>query len=255
MDVYQTLNSTRRVNDFSKNLRHALPEAGDGARANGKFSELGREYRRSGKNKKATESGGVIPQIGENSAKIGGIVPNNVPNNVPKLGADLSGNKNTVTSTNLENMQVTGERMAIKGDVNGEKFVDVTEDIFNINSGESIARTIQKTISDRFNNLINVGGQKIQINKTTNDEFRRSENATKLLKKDPQKYDDKLKTIANADEILAAAKNWIGEEIGHLRKDDIVEFARADITYRVGNNGYVADVIVGTRKKRSCGAL
>ena len=130
-------------------------------------------------------------------------------------------------------------------------FVDVTEDIFDENNGESIARTIQRVIHDKFNNLIDVHGQKIQINKTTNDEFRRSESAISLLKNSTQTYNDKLKTIANADEILSAAKNWIGEEIQHTRSDDIVEFARGNITYRVGENGYVADIIVGTRKNGS----
>ena len=136
-------------------------------------------------------------------------------------------------------------------DVDGNIFVDVTEDIFDATNGESVARTIQRVISERFNNLIDANGQKIRINKTTNDEFRRSESATALLKISPQAYNDKLKTIANADEILSAAKNWIGERIKHERNDDIVEFARGNIMYRVGRNGYVADVIVGTKKNGS----
>ena len=47
------------------------------------------------------------------------------------------------------------------------------------------------------------------------------------------------------------ANNWVGEELKHTRKDDIVEFARGNIRYRVGDNGYIADVIVGTRKSGS----
>ncbi len=35
---------------------------------------------------------------------------------------------------------------------------------------------------------------------------------------------------------------------GHTRKDDIVEFARGNVAYRVEKNGYVADVLVGIRK-------
>ena len=126
--------------------------------------------------------------------------------------------------------------------------MDVTEDILDTNDGESVARTIQKVIAERFHNLIDVHGQKIQINKTTNDEFRRSNSAKGVLAGSDQAYTDKLRTIANADEILTAARNWIGEAIKHQRKDDIVEFARANVMYRVGENGYVADVLVGTRK-------
>ncbi len=142
-------------------------------------------------------------------------------------------------------------KYSLSKDANGNVFVDVTEDIFDGNNGESVARTIQRVIHERFNNLVDVHGQKIQVNKTTNDEFRKSESARALLENDAQTYNDKLKTIANADEILSAAKNWIGEEIKHIRKDDIVEFARGNVTYRVGENGYVADVIVGTRKNGS----
>ena len=141
-----------------------------------------------------------------------------------------------------------GAKYALSKDVDGNVFVDVTEDILDTNNGESIARTIQKVIAERFHNLIDVHGQKIQINKTTNDEFRRSNSSSGVLAGSTQAYTDKLRTIANADEILHAARNWIGEAIKHQRKDDIVEFARANVMYRVGENGYIADVLVGTRK-------
>ncbi len=133
-------------------------------------------------------------------------------------------------------------------DTEGNTFVDVTEDIFDINDGESVAQVIRKVISKKYNNLINVNGQNIQINKTTNDEFRRSNSAVHFIMDSSQAYTDKLKTIANADEILYAARNWIGEKLKHERKDDIVEFARANVMYRVGENGYVADVLVGIRE-------
>lgn len=139
----------------------------------------------------------------------------------------------------------------ISEDADGKPFVDVTEDILDVNNGESVARTLQKVIADKFNNLIDVNGQKIQINKTTNDEFRRSTSANALKKLSPQMYDDKLRTIANADEILKVANNWIGEKIKHDRTDDIVEFGRGNVQYRVNGKGYNADVIVGIRKNGS----
>ena len=139
-------------------------------------------------------------------------------------------------------------RYSLKKDEDGNLFVDVEEDIFAEKSGESVARIIQRVISERFDNLIKVNGQQIQINKTTNDEFRRSNSANALMENPSQAYDDKLRTIVNADEILSAARNWIGEKNKHIRKDDIIEFARGNVSYRVGENGYVADVIVGIRK-------
>ncbi len=135
----------------------------------------------------------------------------------------------------------------IKTDADGNKFVDVNPELFDARDGESHAKTIARIIKDRFNNLISVNGQQIQINKTTNREWLRSESATYLAEKQPALYLDKLKTIPFAHEILKAANNWIGEKPNHKRKDDIVEFARGEVLYRVGANGYIADVLVGIR--------
>ena len=139
----------------------------------------------------------------------------------------------------------------IKTDIDGNKFVEVDETLFDTKSGESHAKTIARIIKERFNNLVNVNGQQIQINQITNGEWRLSGSARKLLKNDTVAYDDKLKTIPNADEILKVAKNWVGEEKHHSKNIDIVEFARGNVFYRVGNNGYVADVIVGIRRNNS----
>ncbi|MBE6767348.1 MAG: hypothetical protein E7549_00375 [Ruminococcaceae bacterium] len=141
-----------------------------------------------------------------------------------------------------------GERYSIEMDVDGNAFVDVTEDILDPNNGKSVAQTIQQVLSDRFGNVIVANGQKIQVNQTTNREFRNSEAARRIAKQSAQMYDDKLRTIANVDEIVAAARNWVSEQIKHARKDDIVEFSRGQVYYRVGGNGYAADVIIGIRK-------
>ena len=142
-------------------------------------------------------------------------------------------------------------RYSVRRDTDGNKFVDVDPDLFDARDGESHASTIARIIKDRFDNLISVNGQQIQINKTTNDEWRRSNGADALRKRNSQGYLDKLQTIPHADEIIIAAKNWIAEERHHPRKDNIVEFARGNVYYRVGDNGYVADVIVGIKKNGS----
>lgn len=138
-------------------------------------------------------------------------------------------------------------KFSVKTDVNGETFVDVEENIFENADGRSVASVIAQTISERFNNLINANGQNIQINAITNSEWRMSQSARDLLEANPDAYGDKMKSIANADEILREAKEWIGEKRTHDRTDNIVEFARGSISYRVGENGYSADVIVGIR--------
>ncbi len=163
----------------------------------------------------------------------------------------VSQNTQSVNNNSMQKEKKDNNKYSIKRDIDGNKFVDVDSELFDTRDGESHAKTIARIIKDRFNNLIFVNGQQIQINKTTNDEWRRSNGADALRNRDSQGYFDKLKTIPHADEILKAAKNWIGEELHHPRKDDISEFARGNVYYRVGNNGYVADVIVAIRKNGS----
>ena len=139
----------------------------------------------------------------------------------------------------------SGGKYSIEEDSDGNKYVEVYEDIFANSDGETIAKTIAMVIKDKFNNLIEVHGQKFKINKTTNDEWRRSEDATSLMEKSPSVYLGKLRSVANADEVLEAANNWIGDALKHERKDKIVEFARGNINFKVGDNGYSSDILVG----------
>ena len=157
-----------------------------------------------------------------------------------KNNAEMQSNAKENTDT-----ESSGGKYSIEEDSDGDKYVEVYEDIFANSDGETIAKTIAMVIKDKFNNLIEVHGQKFKINKTTNDEWRRSEDATSLMEKSPSVYFDKLRTIANADELLKAANNWIGEAIKHERKDKIVEFARGNINFKVGDNGYSSDILVG----------
>ncbi|MBQ2799347.1 MAG: hypothetical protein IJF09_08170 [Ruminiclostridium sp.] len=151
----------------------------------------------------------------------------------------------SIAQKNTDTESSGGAKYSIEEDADGNRYVEVNEDIFANSDGETIAKTIARVIKDKFNNLIDIHGQKFKINKTTNDEWRRSERATILMKKSPSVYFDKLRTIANADELLEAANNWIGEDLKHERKDKIVEFARGNINFKVEDNGYSADVIVG----------
>ena len=60
-----------------------------------------------------------------------------------------------------------------------------------------------------------------------------------------------MRATDNADEILKASRNYVGEALLHPRKDDIIEFARGTVLLRVGKNDYSADIIVGTKKNNS----
>lgn len=155
-------------------------------------------------------------------------------------------NGNVVPLSERFNSKEKDIRYQLREDVNGNTFVDVDTSIYDETDGASVAQVIAAIIQNRFHNLIEANGQKIRINATTNAEWRRSNDATKLMRKVPSVYDDKMKVIGNADEILVAAQNWIGEQKYHNSKNKIVEFARGNVLYRVGKNGYAADVLVGT---------
>ena len=137
-------------------------------------------------------------------------------------------------------------KMQIKKDINGNIFVDVTEDI--LANGDKLSVVLAKIIHEKFHNLVAVNKQKIRINSDTNQEWRRSPDSQRLLrKKELEKYDNKQRAFVNADELLSSAKNWVGEKPTHKRKDNIKEFARGVVRFRTPDGkGYEADILVGT---------
>lgn len=139
--------------------------------------------------------------------------------------------------------QSGGERYSIKTSADGEKYVEVAPNEIDLNNGRSIASNIAEIIKNKFNNLIHINGQTFRINSSTNREWRKSNSARKLENSNPVAYTDKIKSIANADEIIKVAKDWIAEE----RRPDskYAEYARGYVLFKVGTNGYAADVIVG----------
>ena len=148
--------------------------------------------------------------------------------------------------------EVTAEvpvKYELKKDSSGNTYVDVDESLVkDTDSPKQIALTLSEVVRNKFNDFVDVKGQKIGINQKTANEWVKSRDASSLLRLDKSKFIDKANAFGNADELLQAAKNYIGEEIKHARKDSFVEFARGVVDFKVGNNGYSADIIVGTTK-------
>lgn len=138
---------------------------------------------------------------------------------------------------------------SIKKSTDGHKFVQVeNKTISDTDSAKDIATTLSNIIKNKFNDFVNVSGQKIGVNSRTAREWQRSKDAQYLLANEKQKYTDKINAFNNADELLKAARNYIGEEIKHQRSDNFVEFARGIVDFKVDDRGYSADIIVGTTK-------
>lgn len=139
----------------------------------------------------------------------------------------------------------SGARFSIKDDVDGNKFVDIQKTVPEGLSPKELIATLNQVIKDRFSTRITANKQTISINSRTSREWVNSKSAKTLRYVNLPAFEDKMNVIENADEILKAARDWIGEKSVH---NNYSEFARGYIEYRVGENGYVADVIVGTKK-------
>lgn len=70
------------------------------------------------------------------------------------------------------------------------------------------------------------------------------------MESDPQTYADKYRALNNSDEIILASREYINEGLKHARKDDIIDFARAKVHMRVGENDYIADILVAGTEDR-----
>ena len=153
------------------------------------------------------------------------------------------------TKTATENGD--GVKYEISVDADGNKFVIVDNNAINTSDGKSIASNIARLLKEKFDNLLLVNGQYIRVNSKTNKEFRNSDWARSLKNINEEWYNDKLKSLSNADELLTTANNWINENIKHERNDNIVSFGRGNVQYKVGNNEYVADILVGIKNDGS----
>ena len=139
------------------------------------------------------------------------------------------------------------ERYAIKTSTDGNIFVDVDNSPFTQKSSpQEIAAMLAEIVRTKFNDFIQVKGQKIGINQKTAREWVRSKSAVALMNNNRVAFAHKANAFENADELLIAARDYVGEARKHGRKDNFAEFARGIVNFKVGNIGYEADIIVGT---------
>ncbi len=161
--------------------------------------------------------------------------------------------KKAVTRTNEENMHVTVEensRLAIKKDADGNLFVEVDapSGVSATDTPKDIVDTLAEIVRTKFADFVKVNGQTIGINQRTTREWVKSRSAATLRRFSNQAFLDKSNAFGNADELLKAARDYIGEATKHDRSDNFVEFARGVVAFQVDGRGYEADIIVGTTK-------
>ncbi len=154
----------------------------------------------------------------------------------------LSAQKNTVQQKSSTGGNV---RFSIKRDADGSRYVQVDEDILEGVPQKDWTKTIKTVMSRRFSNGIPISGRLIKVNKISKNEFTNSKNTQYYRKNKPDVYQDKLTAAGSLDEIVLASTDYINEDLMHSRKDNFKQFARGNVTIRVGRNKYDAKVIVG----------
>ena len=166
-----------------------------------------------------------------------------------KLLAAMDAAAENVKKSNGLSGASSGEtRYVIKKDAQGNEFVDAPIWALDVKSQKDVGAALSELVRTKFNSWIDVYGQKIGINQKTANEWTFSKDAQNLYGKNKPAYADKVNAFGVADELLQASRDYVGEEIKHTRKDSFREFARGTVNFRVGANGYSADVVVGTTK-------
>ena len=167
-----------------------------------------------------------------------------------EIAEAVEGEQSAVSADVTDGVSALQEaKYSIKKDSSGNNYVDVDETIVSNNdSPKQIVKTLADMVRTKFTDFINVKGQKIGINAKTAKEWVYSNDAVKLNNMDSAAFIDKANAFGNANELLQVAKNYVGEAKKHQRQDAFVEFARGVVDFKVGNNGYSADIIVGTTK-------
>lgn len=147
-----------------------------------------------------------------------------------------------------EEAATDGGQYSIQTDRNGTVYVQADESIIPADATDkNIAPILSDIIQKKFHNLIEANGQEIGINAVTGKEWRFSKDAKRLLSSDQTAYRAKTEIMNNADEVLRVARAWVNEQAKHESSRGFVNFGRGQVAFKVGNQGYSADVVVGIK--------
>ena len=138
-------------------------------------------------------------------------------------------------------------RYSIELTEDNRPFVRVEEDILDGVPESEWISTVKKNLKEKFPEGVPIPSGTVRITAQSRGELTRSGSSNALRRENPEAFADKLRATNNIDEILMATQNWIGEGLTHQRRDSIQEFARGNILFDIGGNGYEAGVLVGAR--------
>mgnify|MGYP004456641297 CR=1 FL=1 len=135
-------------------------------------------------------------------------------------------------------------------DVDGKEFVRVDDETLNEKNPKDIVKALKQIAESKGFYNMEINGQNIGLsNKRGINEWVLSKSAVSLYKNNPQAFNDKMQSFQNSDELIETAKSFINEEAVHKKKFD--NFARGVVRFKVGDNGYLADILIGIRKNQN----
>ncbi|WP_443715619.1 hypothetical protein [Ruminococcus bromii] len=179
------------------------------------------------------------------------VAKTNVSQNSKNVNERFSKAADTARENITEQTEVqNGERLdvekySIEYTDKNKPVVVITDNILKGVPKKDWIPTVKKTISNKFKNGIPIKGRLIKVNRKTVNEYLYSEYTKNLRSNDKKTFKDKLRASNNLDEIIVSSINYVNEDLNHLRKDNIVQFARGNVLMQIGNNQYNAKVIIG----------
>ena len=160
----------------------------------------------------------------------------------------LSAQKNTAQQKSSTGGDV---RFSIKRDADGSRYVQVDEDILEGVPQKDWVKVVKNNLTQKFPDGVSIGNELIKVTSRSRKELTMSVYSQNAAKFHKLKFHDKMAATNYLDELVKISEDYVGEGLKHLRKDDFIEFARGTTKFKIGENGYTAEIIVGITKKQN----
>ena len=135
-------------------------------------------------------------------------------------------------------------------DTDGKEFVKVDDTTINEKNPKDIVKALKQIAESKGFYDMKINGQNIGLsNERGIQEWVYSKDAKSLYRNDKAAFNDKMQSFQNANELIEVAKSYINEEAVHKKKFD--NFARGEVRFKVGDNGYLADILIGIRRNQN----
>ena len=153
-------------------------------------------------------------------------------------------NKKTGLLEKTEDANAEQPRYSIREDQDGNKFVQVDDDILKGVPTEEQLNVVRDAIRDMFPEGFERDGNHIDNTREGRSEFVRSKYSRALGKAEPVIHADKMRMAGNLDEIIQTSTNVGNEKANHKNAES---FNRGKVNVRVGANDYSVDVLTAIK--------